>query len=188
MTLTELLIASALIGVVITGALSADVAIRTWQKRIEQRTMVQMDLMRAMEEITKNGRSSVGNGISQPQFMNKDAAISYGTSFLCFRQDPDPNVPDDDYLIVYMRTPNGCGGLPCLYIRHLYNDDSFPIIKHPFFMQTTDTFFSVNLNNGKLTSISVTLTTRPNPAKEEHPLTNPTYSLTTHFLPPGLSQ
>lgn len=216
MTLTELLIASALIGVVITGALSADVAIRTWQKRIEKRTMVQMDLAMAMEQIVKDGKATIGTGtcIESMAVPNcnwmRNIAIIHGSvspiQMIAFRQiDNDGNV---FYLIYYQIWATGLQQYRIFRYDYypkllttwsqdfqnaiMLNPDRWTFFRPPYTVSPPTVpppFFNIQFNaNGQLQAIEITLTTRPAQTEKAHPLTNPDYSLTTRFLPPGLSQ
>lgn len=202
MTLTELLISSAMIGVIITGALSADYAIRTWQKRIEKRTFTQQNLVIAIEKIMKHGQTATGTGLHKGSY-SIDHGVSYGTdssvpiNFICFKQDPD-QIPDngDEYLESFIYSPTEFSDYP-EYIKHCYCDSSSCNIDcdHDFFYATNPlTFFEVNPagvdpDNGEFAeSITIHLETRIDPEEAEHPLDNPAFSLETSFYPSGVSQ
>ena len=186
MTLTELLVASILVGVVILGAVSSDYAIRTWQKRIEQRTMVQMDLARAMEQIVNGGRQTTGNGIlniNMFTFVNnpdQGVSISYSTTqpiYIAFKHDLN---------WVLFHCGQDSEGPPYIN-RYIYMNGVWGPASTIFTPSVMD-FFSLTLDSGKLQSININLATRPNPEADKNDLTNPEYTLSTSFLPPGLSQ
>ena len=190
MTLTELIVSSILVMIVITGALSADFAVRSWQKRMDKRTFCQLGLGTAMTQILKEGRATAGFGIVLGSALS-DAAItaektaSPEVAMLRFRQDPDPTVEDDENYIEYRYVPplsNGIHRREC----------SFDWVCSPYvqFYKSTDpfNFFTLNFNGASLESITIYLETRPDPDSLEDPVKNPTYSVETSFLPTGFSQ
>lgn len=195
MTLTELLIASALIGIVITGAVSADFAIHSWQKRIEQRTLMQMNLARIMNQIIKDGAAATGSGIIEttqqypwliPACENwNGAAISYKSDssyprWIAFRTEEHVNA---DY-ICYLKTAWQT------FFRIKFRCNSYSILASESGVFSDD-FFEIITNPDDTThveAIEITLKTRPAYGQPASPLTNPEYSLTTRFFPAGVSQ
>ncbi|MEW5894137.1 MAG: type II secretion system protein [Candidatus Omnitrophota bacterium] len=183
MTLTELLVSSMLVGIIITGALSSDYAIRTWQKRIEERILTQMDLTIALEVIVKYGWSAVGTGVNEGTTLDFGAAINYYKDslweYIGFTQSDGTivvffhDIDDSVYLTRYDTVPSG---------EHIFDDPTFLKISDP-------DFFDLNFDaDGKLQSVKITLTTRFAPSLTEGSLDNQDFTLETSFLPPGLSQ
>lgn len=197
MTLTELIISSMLIGIIILGTLSADFAIRTWQKRIEQRTLVQLDLMRAMEQILKRGRVTIGSetcdngdGSTLCSSNFNDNALNYsedtGLNFISFRNDSTPTIPNDEIHYEYKAVSvDDYFNLP------LYTYSTTPgwnLIDDNIITLTNEDFFTINKIAGKVTYITIHLETRPDPTSPVDPIRNPTYTLETSFMPAGLTQ
>jgi len=190
MTLTELLISSVLVGIVIVGALSADYAIRSWQKRTNERAYVQQELMLAMKQILKDGTATLGFGIGAPDEKAGIVAVkssSPASALLYFLQDPDVTVDDDEYYILYNYTASTGP-----YIKRQQctvppegNNPVCTDLNDTFFYDTGPMNFFDVAGNGVVT---ISLETRPDPAAAEHVVKNPTYSLETTFLPEGLSQ
>jgi len=198
MTLTELLISSILVGVVITGAMSADFAVRTWQKRIEHRTMAQMDLARALEQITKDVKSVIGRGAESyaAPSLPFTRAIHYRSDSankifqLCLRQDPDITVAGDEYYVVY-EYPNWASAARICRYEWPAQDMSSPKTNYDGSLLAVPDqaeFFKINLDGTTLESIEITLTTRPDPSQSVDPQKNPAFSLTTTLMPTGISQ
>lgn len=181
------------------GALSSDYVIRSWQRRIEQRALVQMELSRAMEQIVRDVRSTIGTGISEYPTggsLPYTNAIHFRKDFnnewfyICLRQDPDIAVSGDEYYVVYYYPNFASEPKICRYEwlantpsdpAENYNESIIDITGHP-------EFFTVSMNGTELESIQITLTSRPDPTQAVCPRDNPEYTLTTTLMPPGFSQ
>lgn len=202
MTLTELLIASILVGVVIVGALSADFAIRTWQKRIEQRTLVQLKMATFMEAILKYGKSAAGNdicissslyqcysdAIGNPNVSLTFDSVANANQAICFGSGDllSPGISRVCYTVLRN------GTLVAVNKDVFDNAGNLDLSETNIFYgnyNSDEQMFTIVLDaNGKITSIDVLLKTRPDPPAALDPLKNPEYRLTTSFLPVGLSQ
>ena len=207
MTLTELIVASILVVIVITGALSADFAIRTWHKRIEQRTLIQLDLARAMEQILQDGMLTIGEGVCEidagdpncttdadDTHWSNNSALAYWNlddeRFICFKNDPDITTADDEIFRYYLIDDKGDGSYTLSHRELTINNGALTTLDKNFIILTSNIFFTVEKDpsNGRITSINIYLETRPDPSEAEDPLKNPTYSLETSFMPAGLTQ
>jgi|GEM_PF-3657743 len=186
MTLTELLIAAILVGVLISGALSADYAIRAWNRRIGERNLTQQTLMIAMEQIVKDAENANGFGITNTAY-DGNTGISYvkdaQTALIMFRQEPDSGDP---YFVVYKYNADQGS-----YIYRYYeNTDDGAQSDPEAFLNHSDplNFFQINTNGSRVETISFSLKTHPYPEEPEDPLNNPVFSLETMVFPEGVTQ
>lgn len=217
MTLTELVVSSILIGVVIIGTLSADFAIRTWQKRIEQRTLVHLQLTQLMEQILKDGRETVGTGVCHKigfggssvapecrtyafSFLGNDIGLGYeykdNHSLICFRHDDISEIGYEDK-ICYNWSQNSTSPPRGTLTRKLASNyssvtDTFYTSNRPLKKVICDGDVACDQNNpdinGNIIAIEIELCARPDLLKDKNALTNPEYCLSSSFLPIGLSQ
>ena len=198
-TLTELLVASAMIGILMIGTASFSLAIQRLQSSTSRSTILTMKMNAAMAEISQDAMLVVGNAADRGVYAwtnNND------TNSICFRQDL-PGTPWD-----YTDDPWIC----------YYHDDSFDIYRCP---GTTHSFPPactkssqccagvpksnqthllsiarsvseyaevINDINGRFEYIKLTLTARFDKNKPIHPITNPQHTLTTKISPPGHSR
>ncbi len=186
------------------GALSSDYVIRSWQRRIEQRALVQMELSRAMEQIIRDVRATVGTGITEypnGQSCPRTAAIHFrkdianNSLYIHLRQDPDVTTIGDEYYVVYSYAYYDTV-IPALipvigrweWRGQTINDPLLNINYSILNIADHPEFFHINMNGTKLESIEITLTSRPDPWRAADPRDNPEYTLTTTLMPPGFSQ
>jgi len=186
MTLTELLIAAILVGILITGALSADYAIRNWNNRIEERNLTQQTLQIAMEQLVKDAENAKGIGINN-NHCSEETGISYNKesyiSWIMFRQEP---ATGDPYFVIYQYCDEGG---PYIYRSYYHYDDDSETDPEIFFRHTDPlNFFQVNYTGSRVETISFYLETRPYPDEDEDPLKNPSFSLETRIFPEGVTQ
>lgn len=187
MTLTELLISSILVGIIIIGAISADFSIRTWQKRIEERALAQQDLTIAMEKITSDIKQTAGNNVTisaipnSPPYPGIFVQKSSGPNLGCLglRQ------PDSEGVVTYSiycsntwffeqyitkQITQIIGGIP----QDVDGPDNI-------FLHTGDKdFCTLNPDTGPpYESLTIKLETRATPREPADPVKNPTFTLET---------
>ena len=183
LTLVELLVATAIIGIVLIGVVSVDYAIRQSEQTASHSTLVSMRTSMAMSRITKDAALAAGD-LSNPGIYTYESALPLRRT-LCVRQDVnDPNIYTDDTWIcstqgtdtdLYRCTETAPAVDPCqasnparelLLPKIVLLDFNDPLADH---------------------YIEVTLTYRYDNSVPENPITNPEEILTTRIIPSGQS-
>ncbi len=203
MTLTELIIASVLVGIVTLGLIAAEQAIRMSRQSSNRDAQISAQMQAAMIKLSKDASFTVGDsldsGIYQSSLGNNRA--------ICFRQaQGDANTyTDDSWSCWTIDTTSGLL-LSCLPAPQIPVDDCTGNASEIEWVTLTNkTFYSVfddatpnpaiilpaapwYITNSGISYIQIDLTSRFNPAVNEHPIENPEYALTTRISPPGLSR
>lgn len=192
-TLTELLVATVMIGIVMIAVISVDLAVRHSQQSSSKDALLTAQVQAAMTKISRDAGLTVGYetdpGIQQ---------FSGGSNTICFRHDvadaqgkysPEFFL-DDTWTCWEAETTTGS-------LWNCWNLDSPPpgcssvaASQKKKWLTVTDTnFFEVVMTpENQIDRINIQLTSRANPAQARNPLTNPEYSLASSISPPGLSR
>lgn len=191
MTLTELVIAAILIGVVMVGVVSVDYAIRSAKMSAFKEQGVNMNLQRAMMDLTKDARAVTGDildiGVVE-DIVGPDIGI-------CFRHDvSDPNSYSDDKWNCYTHDASNevykCTELNNPITDHCTNHPESAYLG--FVVQlSASAFYNVVYDGGspsRLEYIKFTLTAREDTTQQANPITNPEHTLKTRVSPPALSR
>lgn len=204
MTLTELIVASVLVGIVTLGLVAAEQAVRMSRQSSNRDAQISAQMQAAMIRISNDSNLTVGDatntGIYQYAFGN-DLTI-------CFRQaNGDPNIyTDDQWTCWWADSPSGalasCRNLVApvtTCVGQATRVNWVTLI--PLGTGTYPTFYSVfdgtesviipagaNIMNTTISYIQIDLRSRPNPGIAEHPIENPDYRLTSRISPVGLSR
>ncbi len=209
MTLTELIIASVLVGIVTLGLIAAEQAIRMSRQSSNRDAQISAQMQAAMIRLTKDASLTVGDSVNSGIYQ-----YSSGTTerAICFRQaGGDANTYTDDFWYCWtikISSGNGlllsCGG-PLLTnpINDCTADATVIQWVTLTFGGTYTTFYSVFddaatpaviaptgaiITNSRISYIQLDLQSRFNPAVAAHPIENPEYTLTSRISPPGLSR
>ncbi len=189
-TLTELLVASILIGIVMIGVASFSVSISKLQGSTNRATVLAMKTTAAMSRMTKDAYLAVGEEADRGVI-----AGNGGTGSVCFRHDTN-NDPYDDYAgdtwvcyyahanrILYLCESGAvppvdnwadCNGADEVALLDLENTNIVDV----FEPQGTGLFEYVEINIPAIFSR----------AGAYHPIDNPRYTLTSQINPPGHSK
>ena len=194
-TLTELLVASILIGIVMIGVASFSVSLQQFQNSTNRTTILAMKTMTAMNRLTRDAYLAVGDETNRGIV---DRAIPKRNS-LCFRHDTtNPSSYTDDtwtcyYFdipsnLLYLCTvptaeanvpPNNAGQCDGAGTRRLLLELN----------PAQGVFYQIIENSdGRLESIRITLSSIFDSTLASHPITNPVYTTTTQISPPGHSR
>lgn len=202
MTLTELIVASVLVGIVTLGLVAAEQAVRMSRQSSNRDAQISAQMQAAMMRISKDSNSTVGDfsntGIYQYAVVN-DITI-------CFRHaNGDANSYTDDLWNCWWANRSSRALASC---ENLVNPVTTCAGQASLLTWTTltfegtyQTFYSVfdvtdgivapagaNITNTKISYIQIDLRSRPNPTLPEHPIENPNYRLTSRISPAGLSR
>ena len=199
-TLTELLVASILIGIVMIGVVSFSVSIQQLQNSANRSTLLSMRTMTAMNRLTRDAYLAVGDETDRGIFIRDINPFKS----ICFRHDTnDPSSYGDDTYHCYLFETNNnnrrfsaCPVKPDLTNvppNNAAQCDGVVARNILLTMDPTfgDVFFQIHEDaTNRLESIEFTLQSifDPDPALTAHPITNPTYSITTRVSPPGISR
>ena len=190
LTLTELVIASLLVGIVSLGIFSVDYALRGSRNAASDDALLAMRTWAAMEHITKNAKLAVGNVNSV------GVAAVQGSNYLCFRQDvvSTPSDFSDDIWRCYSGISNnihtctttaGAGPSACTATDEVIGtyamEDSCSADCDLF------TYDLVQDSSLRKFYVEISLSNRLNPASPFHPMNNPSYTLQTRVFPEGQS-
>jgi prepilin-type N-terminal cleavage/methylation domain-containing protein len=189
LTLTELLVASILIGIVMAGVVSYSFSIKQFQDSTNKSTVLAARVAAAMSFITKDASLAVGDA-TNPGILTYSSG---NRRSICFRHDilGTPNdYADDNWVCYYKHNPaddlrrcpnptppppptnNGqCGG----------GSKSF------FPLTVVDFYTVVNDGAGRLKYIEIILSAK-HASGAINPITNPEYTLTTRINPLGLAR
>ena len=101
LTLTELLVAAILMGIVMVGLISVNYAIRRMENSTSEATILAMQTAAAMRHITRNGLLAVGHEADPG--IRYDLTTPPSVSYLSFRQDVAATPADftDDIWVIY---------------------------------------------------------------------------------------
>jgi len=200
-TLTELLVASVMIGVVMMGVASFAVAIKNLHRSTDKTVIISLRTKAAMARITGDATLAVGHEGNRGII-----PFSGGTHLsICFRHDTN-NIPGD-YLdnidgweCYYRNSANNdlmiCGGPRLLAGVPVTTDvggaqacatgvvgDEFILALDP----ADNVFYTIVETGGRLDFVDITLSTIFDDARAFHDVNNPRYSTNTQVVPFGHS-
>ena len=176
-TLTELIVASAVIGIIMVGVVSVDYAIKKSKQSISAQTILTMQTGGVMLDISKNIALATGD--------RNDIGVVDNPN-VCARQDQNALQTPDDYTddtwVCYDlsgTTLSKCnlglpGGCP-IGTSEVVGNNVTSIIVTPQFIA------------GLRFSVDIQVTCVYDPAEPINPITNPEYILTSCVSPPGHS-
>jgi hypothetical protein len=197
--LTELLVASALVGIVMLGIVSFSVAIRQMQGSTSKTVLLSMRVKATLAQMADDAMLAVGDQTNR----GVTTDTSGDDRSICFRKDGgDPALYSDDKWARYYkdgsdklyrcvecteplgascRVPvnslNDCGNTPGRKYLLDLNDSTFT------------NFFNVqNDASGRLDYIELILNGVYDRSKTIHPVDNPEFLVTTRISPPGHSR
>ena len=174
MTLTELIMAAILVGVVAVGALSVDYALRSARNNVHSDSMLTSSTTNVMERIRRDAAAASGS--------SADPGVLTNATYLCLRIDNrDFNNAADDLWACYSQ--NGTNLYRCLFDSFapgacaVDNDNLIGTavaggFTYTFVMSATDLYLDVTLINRF-----------PNPGSAANPITNPEYRLDSRVYP-----
>ncbi len=210
LTLTELLVASVMIGIIMIGIASFGTSIQQLQSSTNRSVILAMRAKAVMARLAEDAYEAVGSAGDPNGPTNIGPGIRVGGSGpnkgLCFRHDV-ANTPDsygDDEWTCYFQAP---GPIPTLYLCGAppTPEAKVPVKNNgdcqtnapggqkqmllPLRDNAADTFYEVvNDGSGRFQYITLTLRTIYDHTVPAHPVTNPEYVLSTDVSPPGHSR
>ena len=203
LTLTELLVASILIGIIMIGVASFSVSIQQLHNSTNRTAILAIKTMTAMNHLVRDAYLTIGDESGDDWVRGVVTRILPPRTSLCFRHDADndpssytndqwtcyyfeENVNKREFSLCTVPTPPGdvppnnankCDGAGTR--RVLLKIDPAQI----------DNFFQINEDiDGRLESIDFKLSAIFDHTLPPHPITNPTYTVTTTVSPPGISR
>ena len=202
-TLTELLVASILIGIVMIGVASFSVSIQQFQNSTNRTTILAMRTMTAMNRLSRDAYLVIGDETGDDWVRGIVTRTIPPRVSLCFRHDAD-NDPSsytgDEWICYFFETtlnnrklslctvPTAPANVPP------NNTNKCDGTGQRSLLLTLDptqgnSFYQINEDgDGRLESIDFTLSAIFDPTLAPHPITNPTYTVTTTVSPPGISR
>jgi prepilin-type N-terminal cleavage/methylation domain-containing protein len=194
MTLTELLVASILISIVMIGAVSIDYAIRRSRNSISSSTLMATQISAAMKQITRDAGLAVGD-ITNPGIVFDNTLDDIN---ICFRID-SPGTPGnytDDTWTCYSQGDSSPGHTEKQIYRcaEIVNGNELganqfcsSAVSETFVLETRALGF---FNIPTMPDIEFTLRrcADNDSAVTEHPINNPCYELESQISPPGISR
>ncbi|MFA5088322.1 MAG: hypothetical protein WC552_04740 [Candidatus Omnitrophota bacterium] len=180
-TLTELIVATTIMGIILLGIVSLDVAVRQTQQVSEKSAKVVMDVSAAITHILNNATLAVGYQADQGIQVINDGSF-YG---LYIRQDTS-NTPAnyaDDTWLRYL----GATGDPTTHHDILFCSSVSGPADTAACGGTEYPLIHVSSINYTLTPpyLEVTVISRHDPTTAVNPMKNPSYTLTSRITPPG---
>lgn len=189
-TLTELLIATILIGIVMTGITAFSFSVKEFESTSSKTNLMAMQVAAAANLISRDAHRAVGDPT------NKGIRHSYAANLesLCFRHDnranQTPDVYTDDEWTCYFRDANGdvwrcfpdtanlaTGTCNTNNAAHLYRAAlAYPVGIYP-------SQFGIYQPAGTIDYVYMALDTRFDPQSEWHPIDNPGYHLSLTVNP-----
>ena len=193
LTLTELLVAAILMGIVMVGLISVNYAIRRMENSTSEATILAMQTSAAMRHITRNGLLAVGH--ESDQGIRYHLAALPDISFLSFRQDIAATPADftDDEWVIY----TDAGEANRLYTcRQNASDGATPDLsgacsgaQRTMLLDNVNTFTYQLVRDPTVPStyLEVSLQAQYDVGQPSNPLTNPVQELTVQINPPSHS-
>lgn len=182
LSLTELIVASVLIGIIMIGVISFTLSIKQIQRTTSRSTVPSVRLSSVMFEIAQDGALATGDAT--------DTGITWDDvgpdRVLCFRQDTD-DTPDNyanDVLVCYLIDGNN------IICKKVTDNTGAILSAFPNLITITQNdFFDVITDvDGKIKYIEVFLTTSNDPSAGPHPIDNPEFTLETRISPMSLGR
>ena len=201
MTLTELIIAASLVGIVMVGAVSIDYAIRSTRQSVTASSTLSLQTAADLLQITRDANATTGMGDSDDTMRGLYTYATGPWREICFRQDQsDTQSLVDDLWVCYMH------GADYLLWRCFNIPLSEPMVFTNCVGQGTETqmvqldgnyyttegidFFTLvdGDSDGRTDAIDITLAATLDPLNPSNPLTNPTNVVSTRINPPSLGR
>lgn len=195
LSLTELLIASVLIGIVMVGVMAFNFSVKSIEDTSTKASLTALRASQALGFLKRDAETATGDA-SDPGIVH--GINAGGDPSICFRQDKSiPVTPgiytDDTWVCFYVETDQlkRCANLPAAAAVPLYTDATCTTATGktipPLIDLTDKNFFTVAKTiDGALTrisSVTFTITTRYDTSTGASVLENPTYTLTTKVSP-----
>lgn len=195
-TLTELLVASILIGIVMIGVASFSVSIQQLQTATNRSSLIAMRATAAMNRMAKDAYTAVGDEADR-------GVETRGTQSVCFRQDDDndPSSYTGDIWVCYFASPPGPGGT--LYLcgwdawrrsgnrpPNNYNRCNRPNGSAIELVELENRNIAIIVDppgGGLFTYVEITIPAIFDRTLIYHPIENPRFTVTTRVSPPGHS-
>ena len=190
LTLTELLVATILIGIVMSGVAAFTFFIKQTRDSTGAGTILAVQTATAMHYLLEDANKAVGDSISRGVAFDSPDQLS-----VCFRHDVnDPSVYTDDIWACYWYDATSDGLWKCV------DRDSTTIPPADFAdcqagtgeiklvtldPAATDYFEVVDDANGRFNYVDLTLNTIADPGLPANTINNPTYQLSTRVSPPA---
>ena len=190
LTLTELVIASILVGIVMVGIFSVDFALRGSRAAASDDSLLAMKTWATMEHISKNAKLAVGN------IVNPGVAAASGNNYLCFRQDTatTPDDYSDDIWRCYSRFSNNIHTCTKTAAAGASSCNSTDDVIGTYALKDSCSadceLFTYNLVQDATLHkfyLDISLTNRLRPGTPSDPMDNPNYTLQTRIFPEGQS-
>lgn len=205
-TLTELLVGTMLIGIVMVGIAAFSNAIKQIHGSTDKSTILAMRTAFALKQMSADAFLAVGSNLLSDSGLS-DCLPNCGLVYkdtgaqrsICFRQDADndpTSYTNDIWICYYDNGTNNiidrCVGTPvanvppssfaqCSAALAVVTPYNYQLIQNDFFEVVKDA-------GGRLEYVEIFLTTRSDIGAPVHPMDNPEYTLTTRVSPPGLSR
>lgn len=190
LTLTELLVSTVLIAIVMVGVASFSSVIKQLQSTTDKSGLLSMRLAAAMNRMGRDALLTVGDP-SSPGIQTYSNA---GTRSICFRSDVnDPLTYADDKWICYFYDSGGTNILkrcdnpdpPSIPPAADAQCDTAPDVQRFLPLSNINFFNIVNNADGRLDYVEITLTGRYDITKAAHVIENPEQVVTIQISPPN---
>jgi len=205
LTLTELLVASFLMGIVMVGIAGFSVTIKRMQDTTDKQAILAIQTIAAMTHMERNISRTIG-GQSDQGYASGNAGTP-NRAYWSFRQDPSNtpyNTSDDTWRIYFRRTT---GGAPTFELRTCVQPAGAGAAQGPIpsflgsdpcgqpniqrVINKIQSFSIVQTVNNSPSTLdfyyTATITARFNPSAAAEPIDNPDYTLSTRVHAPGHS-
>jgi len=187
LTLTELVIATILMAIIMLGVLSTDYAVRNMDKTTQKGTLTAMQVATAVLRISKDLEQAVGDATNHG-ILTSSAGGSYA---VCSRHDNnDPNKYTDDGWDCYIVATGDTALYHCLptntTLTKIQANESVSCILdsqgpiHKIIDLSKRDFFNIDPN---LNNIEITIQSRPDVTAPADALDNPQYEMTMRVTP-----
>jgi len=212
-TLTELIVASMLIGIVMAGVTGFSVTVKDFEDHSQKATLLSMRTATAMHQITKDISLAVGNHLQRG--VQTPSVDPVGIYSLCARHDTSLTPEDytDDEWVCYF-VDNSGGGIDNIFYRCnpvadiVYDSDQDGIVgpgfdgscaaanrrqlinvmPHPNEVLFAPVIISNNATTGRLEYVEIRLYSLWEPTVEWDPVSNPSFALEARISPAGHSR
>ena len=193
-TLTELIVASIMIGIVMVGVASFATTIQRLQSSTSKSVIIAMKVKAAMARMSDDAYAKIGEYFD-PGYQIRSPGGNDRS--ICFRHDvaiTPEDYTDDEWTCYYRDDQNVlflCGPDPTVTPDNDGQCDGTGTRKELIGMIQNDFFDIVEIAdvpNNRLEYIDLHIFARFDPAIGPHPISNPEYSVTTKISPPGQSR
>lgn len=187
LTLTELIISTAIVGIVMLGVVGSDYAVRYTEKTGRDVALTEMRMARMMRHVMQNAYLAIGTSADPGIVMGNIG--NNNNNYVCFRHDDDNDmrVSGADEWRCYTKNNSDefeyCIRNSASFCRNNNNPEVIGEVVDTMYVDNPPSFTMDDTVGVQKIEFNFTLVTRPDIDADDDPMTNPTRVLTSSVTP-----